>query len=124
MRRNYLSTLWVKNFAKVVCPDGALELGDHAEIPAFFAPALRDGPFEIFSDLGIELKRLLHVSQDYQHHRPLKTAAWAESVSTITDLKEKSSKLGDIYILDIQTQFSQDAELCVESLMRVFVRRN
>ncbi|HVJ64209.1 MAG TPA: MaoC family dehydratase N-terminal domain-containing protein [Bdellovibrionota bacterium] len=121
-RRNYLSDTWVRSFAQVVCPDSAGEIRD--EVPEFFIPALRDGPFEIFNDLGVELKRLLHVSQEYAYSGALKINDWAESVSTISDLKEKSSKLGSIYILDVKTVFTQNQKTCVESLMRVFVRRS
>ncbi len=92
-------------------------------VPELFIPALRDGPFEIFNDLGIELKRLLHVSQEYRYLSPIKIDEWVESESSVTDLKEKSSKLGEIYILDVQSKFFQKGETCVESLMRVFVRR-
>lgn len=112
---------WVKEFVAVVDPQTAVSLSD--TVPEIFIPALRDGPFEIFNDLGVELKRLLHVSQEYRYLHPLKFDEWVESESSVTDLKEKTSKLGDIYILDVQSKFFQKGEVCVESLMRVFVRR-
>ena len=112
----------MRDFARVVCPDSVDSIRD--EVPEFFIPSLRDGPFEIFEDLGVELKRLLHVSQEYVYPCAFKINDWVESVSTISDLKEKSSKLGSIYILDVRTVFTQNEQTCVESLMRVFVRKS
>lgn len=124
--RNYLGNLWAKGFVGVIQPQDAAKFAgsDSCEIPTYFTPALRDGPFEIFADLGIELKRLLHVSQDYEYRRPLRSQKWVESQCEVSDLKEKSSKLGDIYIMDLRSEFSQDGEVCITSTMRVFVRRS
>lgn len=124
-RRNYLSEVWVKEFLTVIDPRTAEEFAasKSKQIPNVFMPALRDGPFEVFDDLGIELKRLLHVSQEYEYLEPLMAQSWADSETTIMDLKEKSSKLGSIYIMDLQTRFTQNAKPCFNALMRVFVRR-
>jgi hypothetical protein len=112
---------WVQDFVKVVCPDSEPMSGDL--VPEFFLPALRDSVFSVFTELEIELKRLLHVSQEYQYLKPFKGNSWVESETVISDLKEKKSKLGDMYIMDLKTKFLQNGELCAESLMRVFVRR-
>lgn len=125
-RRNYLSNVWVRQFVAQIDIDASREY-DRVEgtkiIPSYFVPALRDGPFEVFDSLGIELKRLLHVSQDYHFYIPLQSETWVTSVTEISDLKEKSSKLGDIYLMDLKTEFYQKDQLSTETLMRVFVRR-
>lgn len=119
--RNYLGMTWVREFLKTVGASNTDALTD--EIPNAFLPALRDGPFEVFTGLKVPLKCLLHISQEYDYKRPLKANQWVDSETEISDFKEKTSKLGSIYILDLKTSFSQSGELCAQSVMRVFVRR-
>ena len=113
--RNYLSKAWVNAFKG--------STSSAKPMPLSFVAALRDGPFAVFDDLEVPLKNLLHISQDYDYHAPLEIEKDLRHLTKILKLKEKTIKLGDVYLMVLETDFLQDDELKIQSRMSVFIRR-
>lgn len=93
-----------------------------AEIPYSFYASIREGEFIVFNDLGVELRQLLHVSQNYTYHSHLKIGDKITSKVSIN--KVNSRKLGGslVVFIELHNKYYRNNELVAEADGNVIVR--
>lgn len=92
------------------------------EVPDSYFACLREGEFNLFADIGIDLKQLLHVSQQIEYFKKLKVGD--KIISRCGISKVNSRKLGGDFVvfLDLYNKFYKNEELVAMSEGTVIVR--
>lgn len=109
---------WVDKYFKTV----SYPFKSNGELPHSFYGCLREGEFKVFSDLGISLKQLLHVSQTFQYFKALKVGDLL--TSTVSIAKVINRKLGGdlVTFLELKNVYSCKGETYAIAEGTVIVR--
>lgn len=75
------------------------------EAPPTFFTILRQGEFELWRDLGIELSKVLHADQEYFYDEPVRPGDHLEYETVMTKAIEKQSRLGATRFMVFDTEF-------------------
>ena len=85
----------------------ATEKGTAKAAPPSFLACLREGEFNVFRDLQLELKQLLHGSQSYEFFQPIFADDKIHTTTSIKRVELKQTRLGDKVLLVIETEFDR-----------------
>ncbi len=104
-----LTKEWAQPYLQCV-GDKQVDLSqDDVELPYSFYSCLREGEFNIFKDLGIDLKQLLHLSQSF--HYFAKPRLNEKIISRVSILKVVHRKLGgnEVVFLELQNEYFRNS---------------
>lgn len=96
--------------------------GARAEVPASFFACFREAEFKVFEDLGIELRQLLHVSQNYSYFFPLKLGDKVQSLVTIERVSSRKMGSGLVVFIDLKNTYLREGIKVAEADGTVIVR--
>ena len=83
--------------------------------PPTFATCFRDGEFTILMDLKVDLRKLLHGTQEYEFHLPIRPGDILTCAPSISAVKSKETKKGRMDFLTTQVKITnaRDELVCV-----------
>ena len=95
------------------------------EAPPTFATTFQgpDGFFQIFTDLDIDLTKVLHGEEEYEYFKPIVPGDVITCQTKVADVFEKSGKSGVMTFLVLETECNnQNDELALVKRTTIVVR--
>ena len=79
---------------------------DHADgvAPPTFMTVFRKGEFDLFSELGLELSKVLHGEQEFQYFNPIRAGDTVEFQTQLSHVLEKKSATGSLHFMTFHTE--------------------
>lgn len=74
------------------------------EAPPTFMTVLRDGEFELFKEMGIPLKSVLHGDQEFRYLRPIRPGDRIEYQTVVSKAFEKQGSSGLMRFIVFETE--------------------
>jgi hypothetical protein len=127
----FISETWAQDFKHAI-GYSLKQIEDPSFVPPTFIACLRDGNFNAFAELGIELSQLLHAGQSYRFYESFRSGDLLSSTTEIVRVLAKKGKTGEMVFMDFLNVFSREERggerhepvKVAESLMSVVVRNS
>jgi len=119
-RKITLDDVQMRDFAS--CVKATVGATSHSPITSVAIPTVftmfRQGEFEIMSDLGIQLKQVLHAEQTYTMLEPLSPSEELTFTTRLASVAEKKSKTANMAFMAFETDFVRTADAVVVATAR------
>lgn len=88
----------------------AVGSSDQTQAPPTFMTVLRQGEFDLFGQMGIDLAQILHTEQEYEYFSPIQAGDRIRFESTLVQVLEKQTSSVDLQFLTFTTDVVVEKE--------------
>ena len=102
--RDQITAERIRAFAK------AVGSSDHTQAPPTLMTVFRQGEFDLFGQLGVDLAQILHTEQEYEYFHPIHAGDMIRFESALIQVLEKQTSSVDLQFLTFATDVVVEKE--------------